>query len=262
MNKYIELFRPRHLIGCSIIFLIGTVLFWKVNGYINNVALGLAAFLLTYSSVYVFNDLMDLEKDKKHYVKWKRERPLPKGSIKPSTAKKAIIINLVFGLILSSLINPTILLLNSMLFIINFIYSYFQLKEKAVVSIILINSLQLIKILNGWLISELTINGLPITMPLMYAVGYGLVITFYKGKWFKNKNKKKALVITQTIILISLIIVTLIFYPILRQPILYVVILLVIGSFILKKFTKDVSNEFSVKKSVLFNLLFLLCLFI
>jgi 4-hydroxybenzoate polyprenyltransferase len=260
VNKYIELLRPRHLVGCAIIFLFGTAMFFRINGYVNNIPLGLTAFLLTYSSVYVFNDLMDLEKDKKHYIKWKRERPLPKGSIKPSTAKKTVILNLSLGLILSSLINPGVLLLNSLLFSINFVYSYFHLKEKAVISIILITSLQFLKVINGWLINGLIINNFPLTIPLMYAGAYGFIILFYKGKWFKNEKTKKALIGVIGILVLSFMITSLILYPFFRRSMLIAVIVFTPGVYLFMKFVKDIDNNFSLKKTILFNFLFLLCL--
>jgi len=53
MNKYVELVRPRHLFGSGLIFLVGTALFWKINGWVGNFILGLIAFLFTYSAAYV-----------------------------------------------------------------------------------------------------------------------------------------------------------------------------------------------------------------
>ena len=51
---------------------------------------GFALFCLVASSVYLFNDIVDLEKDKLHPAK--AHRPLPSGKLSVSTASGAALI--------------------------------------------------------------------------------------------------------------------------------------------------------------------------
>ncbi|MBD3311959.1 hypothetical protein GF352_00675 [archaeon] len=246
MNKYLELMRPRHLVGCALIFLMGAALFWRVNNYLNsNLILGLIAFLLTYSSVYIYNNLMDIEYDKKHYVKWKKERPLPKGLISESTAKRVIITNLVIGLTISFFINYATFMVNLGLFTLNFIYSAFRLKNNPKIGNIFIISSQFLKILNGWVVNSASINGLPLTIPLLYACIYGLLISIYKKKFFKSRGQKRKYMLVLGLITLSLIPASMIIYPTTTGFINKVIILLVIGAVPLKVFSKDVNKYFN-----------------
>ena len=83
-------------------FFLGFVLYWLLFGAFDWLTLGiaLAGFLLAYSSVYFFNDIVDYEEDKKDEDKkdWKL---VASGAM---TKKTALVVGLVFmvsGLLLS-----------------------------------------------------------------------------------------------------------------------------------------------------------------
>jgi 4-hydroxybenzoate polyprenyltransferase len=63
---------------------------------------GFISFSLIASAGYIFNDLLDLENDKKHPAK--KMRPVPSGSVKISTAIIILFILLLFGLSISLVI--------------------------------------------------------------------------------------------------------------------------------------------------------------
>jgi len=61
------------------------------------------AFCLVSSGVYLLNDLIDVEKDRKHPEKSKR--PLASGKLNPSVAKMACVFLLILSLVVSFLVN-------------------------------------------------------------------------------------------------------------------------------------------------------------
>lgn len=95
------------------------------------------AFCLISISVYLFNDLMDIEKDKKHPNK--RYRPLASGRLSPLVAKIVFIIALFASLITSFFINMNFLLIVSAYFTIQLVYSKL-LKEVVILDVFSIAS--------------------------------------------------------------------------------------------------------------------------
>jgi decaprenyl-phosphate phosphoribosyltransferase len=65
-------------------------------GYLQRVGAAIVVFILISSSVYLFNDLLDLESDRKH--PFKRKRPLASGKLPVSVAIFAFVSMLVIGL--------------------------------------------------------------------------------------------------------------------------------------------------------------------
>lgn len=245
MNKFLELIRPRHLLGCALIFLIGTALFWQVNGYLGNkLVIGLIAFLFTYSAVYVYNDLMDLEEDKKHYVKWKRNRPLPKGLINKSTAVRVIITNSIIGLLLSLAVNYGALIINSGLLVINLIYSSLRLKKKPLIGISLVMCSQFLKILNGWIVNSTNLSRLPWLFIIMYALSYGFLMSTYKKKFFKSRGQKRKFMLFLGISVLSLLITSLLLYQFLLEAMIRLTFLCLIFFLLTRYFGKDLSGNF------------------
>jgi 4-hydroxybenzoate polyprenyltransferase len=88
---------------------------WTKNGFVfaalffdrqvlspNSILQAVLAFILLCcisSAVYIMNDLADIESDRKHPIK--RNRPLPSGKLSPNTAKAALVILVVVGLVAS-----------------------------------------------------------------------------------------------------------------------------------------------------------------
>ena len=102
-----------------------------------NLVIGYAAFCLISSAVYIFNDLQDLEEDRKHPTK--KNRPIVSGEISTSFA-------LILGIILaaSSLIlvykffNAAALMVIIAYLIKNLIYS-FKVKHFAIFDVMFIS---------------------------------------------------------------------------------------------------------------------------
>lgn len=104
-----------------------------------SIAICMSAFLIfciLASSVYILNDLIDNENDKKHPTK--KNRPIPSGQISKGTAIIAAILLSILGLGLSFMINWYFSLV-SLLYILNNIAYSFVLKNKVVADVISIS---------------------------------------------------------------------------------------------------------------------------
>ncbi len=121
LKSYLQLLRPRHWI--KNLFLFAALLFSRNIDKLPYALAALQAFLcfcITSSAVYIFNDIMDMEKDRKHPKKCKR--PLASGAISRREAVLLILLllpaALVFSFILSRSFGFIILtyLLNNLLY--------------------------------------------------------------------------------------------------------------------------------------------------
>jgi len=94
---------------------------WSNSGLILRTILAVTAFSLVSSSVYIMNDLIDLERDRLHLIK--RYRPLAAGLITPYIAKLLLYVCLTFGLVFGSIVSPLTLAFLVAYFIQNIVYS-------------------------------------------------------------------------------------------------------------------------------------------
>ena len=79
-------------------------------------------FCLTSSTVYLINDLADIEKDRQHPTK--RLRPLPSGQLKPSVAIAAAVLIPLVALPLCFLIDPQLGLIAMVYLLMMIVYSF------------------------------------------------------------------------------------------------------------------------------------------
>lgn len=94
MGKYLRLLRVHHYLKNGLIILpllfSGDLFQWNLLG---QTMIGYLSFCLIASSIYIYNDIQDIEKDKMHPIK--KKRPIATGEI---SLKKAIIIGLLLFL--------------------------------------------------------------------------------------------------------------------------------------------------------------------
>lgn len=83
---------------------------------------GFLLLCLASGTVYLINDLVDLEKDKQHPVK--RNRPLPSGRLHPKTAVIATTLFIVIGQPLGYLLDPGYGLILSSYLLLQILYSF------------------------------------------------------------------------------------------------------------------------------------------
>jgi 4-hydroxybenzoate polyprenyltransferase len=96
---------------------------------------GFATFCGLSGSVYILNDLADLEKDRLHPVK--RNRPLPSGDLSITEAKSALIIILLLSLLASWKLSGLFFSLAMTYFMMNLAYS-FKLKKVVILDVMCI----------------------------------------------------------------------------------------------------------------------------
>lgn len=94
-------------------------------------------FCLLSGSIYLVNDVLDIEKDKKHPKK--RERPLPSGELKPYQAVTAATIFILIALLGSYMINIPFFLISIVFFVLMMLYSLY-LKNFIIVDIMIIST--------------------------------------------------------------------------------------------------------------------------
>ena len=152
--------------------------------------LGLLAFMVSYSSIYVLNDLCDIEDDKKDEKKVLR-KPLAHGVVNRSEAVTIFISFLILGLLLSIFLNLLFFCVIIALVLINMIYSipltnitkqsqdeeHPRRLKHTILGPPLVLLMQLLKIFLPW-----TISAEVMQFPALFAVGFSLVyVILFKG---------------------------------------------------------------------------------
>jgi 4-hydroxybenzoate polyprenyltransferase len=154
------------------------------------IAMGLLAFLVSYSSIYVLNDLYDIEDDKRDEKKVLR-KPLARGVVNRSEAVKIFISFLIPGLLLSILLNLLFFCVVCSLVFINLIYSIpltsirnqkledvrpRSLKHTTL-GLPLVLLMQLLKIFLPWTVSTQVMQ-----FPVLFVIGFSLIyVIIFKG---------------------------------------------------------------------------------
>jgi 4-hydroxybenzoate polyprenyltransferase len=96
---------------------------------------GFALFCLLSSSVYILNDILDIESDRKHPLK--SNRPIARGDIKISTAVVLFFILALVSLGLSYSLSPSFALTALVYFVMNILYSIY-LKHVVIIDVMCI----------------------------------------------------------------------------------------------------------------------------
>jgi 4-hydroxybenzoate polyprenyltransferase len=115
-------------------------------GSIDAAALGFLAFSLCASSVYVLNDLLDLESDRQHVRK--RNRPIAAGKISVGQALIAGLLLLIAAALLALRISALFALTLGLYFAMTLAYSL-RLKRQVIVDVMLLAALYTIRVVGG-----------------------------------------------------------------------------------------------------------------
>lgn len=175
MKKYLKLIRVEQWVKNFFVFV---PLFF--SGNITNVDLFLKSifafvvFSLTASSIYIINDYMDIEADKKHPEK--QNRPLASGAISKSAAK------LLFGGLILIIISTIFLgqiyfqkdyskfgLIIAFYFVMNLLYT-FKLKHVAIIDVTIIALGFVLRVLSGGYATGLEISQWAILLTFVLAM--------------------------------------------------------------------------------------------
>ncbi len=126
--------------------LFNATVFWQTT----LVAIG---FCLASSSVYIMNDLADIEKDRLHPRK--RLRPLASGTLNPTFALIASILLALASLALAFVVNPWVGLVTVVYLVQNILYS-FWLKNVVIIDVMVLALGFLLRVVAGALVTNVT----------------------------------------------------------------------------------------------------------
>lgn len=110
-------------------------------------------FCLVSSSVYIINDLTDIEKDRLHPRK--KLRPLPAGELNPQVAIIAAVFLAIFSIVLAAWLNPWVGVVTFVYLAQNIAYSLY-LKHVVLVDVMVLALGFLLRVLAGVLIANVT----------------------------------------------------------------------------------------------------------
>ncbi len=154
--NHLTLLRPKHWIKNLFLFapiFFSGQLFAKENFF--DLILGFIAFSLTASSIYIINDLQDIEADQKHPEKCKR--PLASGAISKNHALILFLICVLAGFVLAFFIKPKFLFILGLYFFMNIGYS-FGLKNISILDILIVAAGFVLRIKAGGAIAVIAIS--------------------------------------------------------------------------------------------------------
>ena len=150
--------RPRQWVKNLAVFaalVFSGLLFLDFPDYILRVTIAFFLFCITASSVYIFNDIIDLESDKKH--PFKKKRPLASGKLSPVLAGGIGIAGLLVVLIASFFFSTYFLLLLLAYVLLQASYS-FVLKHHAILDVMAIAGGFVLRVYAGAVVVNLHMN--------------------------------------------------------------------------------------------------------
>lgn len=186
MKTYLELFRVKHYIKNLLIF---TTIIFGADLFTNDfykILIGFISFSLMSSVIYIINDIIDYELDKKTPVK--KNKPISSGKISKDKALKISILTFFLSLILNyftcSLFSYLYLLAY---FLLNLFYSFYG-KNIPYLDLLLIITFYIIRIDYGAMILNVTVS-LILNLTVIFGSLY-LILTKRRVEIENNKCRK------------------------------------------------------------------------
>lgn len=119
--------------------------------YVGRTTLAFILFCILSGSVYLINDLTDIDRDRQHPVK--RNRPLASGGLSKSWAVSAAIVLPIIALSLSFLLQPLFGLIALVYFVIQLFYS-FGMKDVVILDVMIIAAGFVLRVAAGSAVAE------------------------------------------------------------------------------------------------------------
>lgn len=181
LKAYLLLIRPKHWVKNLLIFL---PLFFGLKlenvAYFSETIITFIVFSIIASGIYIFNDINDVEEDRKHYSK--KYRPIASNKISIKNAYIIMIIMLATGFILAYWIDVKIFELMFVYAIINILYTI-KLKQITIIDTFIIATGFVIRIYVGSVSSHVT--------PSMWII----LITFLLALFLALSKRKDDLIV-------------------------------------------------------------------
>jgi len=167
MKEILTLLRPHQYVKNLFIFAPLVFAFNFSETAALNAVIAFILFSVLASSIYIFNDYMDIEEDKKHPTK--KNRPLAKGTISKSMAK-ILFLSLSFtAFTLAFIFNLELFYVLLAYFILNILYSY-RLKHIAIVDIFIISTGFVLRLFAGALVTQTPLSMWIIIITFLLAI--------------------------------------------------------------------------------------------
>lgn len=171
MIELLRLMRPHQWVKNT--FVLTGLLFghaWHDPMLVKKAIIAFVSFCLISSTIYIINDIVDIEQDRNHPSK--RKRPLPSGKLKISSAAMFALVLGAAALTLASFASNTVVLILLIYAVMNIAYSL-KLKHVVILDVFIIAAGFMLRILAGTL-------GLGIP-PSQWLLLCGLMVTLFLG---------------------------------------------------------------------------------
>ena len=168
IKNYLKLFRITHWIKNFFVFI--PLVFSKHlldQNYLLQVIVGFFAFSLVSSLVYIFNDIYDVEADRRHPKK--KFRPIASGEISKRQAISSIVFLLILVTLISLKVNISFILILVSYIVINIFYTLY-LKNIVIVDLACISLGFLLRVIGGALIIDIYISSWLILTTLFISI--------------------------------------------------------------------------------------------
>jgi len=171
-------------------FLLGIILYWLIIDVPNTYTtlFALAGFIITYSSVYLFNDIFDHKEDvsDKEKMKWKL---IASGHLKKNTAWAITSLLIICGLSISFLVSRWFFLMMVILLFLNLLHSspWTRLKKRLYITSVNMTIIEFLKYSCGWFALTTNIAKFPFWLILAFSLVYTASYIIYKFR-FKGHN--------------------------------------------------------------------------
>lgn len=167
MKSIITLLRPHQYIKNLFIFAPLLFTFQFNTQSVTSTIVAFILFCIIASSIYVVNDLLDINEDQKHPTK--KNRPLASGEVSKATAKKIIFLLSSTSFIISFLFDIKLFMVLVIYFILNILYSY-RLKHVAIVDIFIISTGFVLRLFAGALVTDTPLSMWIIIITFLLAI--------------------------------------------------------------------------------------------
>lgn len=172
MKQYIKLMRPYQWIKNFFVFgaIIFSYNFFNIDSIIK-VLITFVCLCLISSSVYIMNDIIDVNKDREHLEK--KNRPIASGKISISKAFILMLVLLVFSLSISFILNWRLNIIIYVYFINNVLYS-FKIKNIVLLDVISIAIGFILRIIAGGIVIDVKLSSWLLLCTLFISLFLGL----------------------------------------------------------------------------------------
>jgi decaprenyl-phosphate phosphoribosyltransferase len=147
IGQFLSLYRPKQWVKNG--FILAPLFFslrFNEPTAVLAALMAVASFVLAAGAVYIFNDLRDIEEDRKHPVK--RYRAVPAGKVSVRGAVITAVLSLSGAVYLSTLLPAECLIVLSTYLVVNFLYSM-ALKQVAILDVNIVAMGFVLRVLMG-----------------------------------------------------------------------------------------------------------------